>query len=103
MVIRRRRVYFDYTYSRRMRMERWLSFSIYLAAGIFFLSLLGRLPSLMSLIATWLLPDRLPSRLGFSGAEPSLLATLCEILVFASGVYLALALFISSSTRQGQH
>ena len=104
MSIRRRRVYFDYSYSRKMRIEGWLSLSIYLAAGIFFLSLLVCLPHLISLVVSWLLPDRMSYQLGLSRAEQtSFLATLCQILMPVSGAYLFLALFISSHAKQRQH
>jgi hypothetical protein len=101
MPLHRRRVYFDYAPSRRARIESGLSFSIYLSGGILILSLLGCLPDVVSLILRWLLPDALVSRLGvISGAEQvSLLTTLCEVLMTASGVYLVLALFIRSHSR----
>ena len=104
MPIRRRRVYFDYSYSRKMRIEGWLSLSIYLAAGIFLLSFLVCLPDLISSVVSWLLPDRMSYLLGLSRAEQiSYLSTLGQILMTVSGAYLVLALFISSHARQRQH
>jgi hypothetical protein len=102
MAIRRRRVYYDYSYSRRMRIEGWLSLSILLSAGIFLLSLFGSLPEVKSLILRELRPDGLPYQLGvISRAEQvSLFATICEILMAVSGAYLALALFVRSHAKQ---
>ena len=101
MPIHRRRVYFDYPSSRRARIEGWVSFSIYVSAGILILSLLGSLPDVASLFFMWLLPKELAHRLVVisGGGQASLLATLCEILMVVSGAYLVLALFVRSHTR----
>ena len=105
MPMHRRRVYLDYSSSRKARMEGWLSFSIYLSAAILLLSLLGCLPDVISSTLRWLLPERLSYRFGVtSGMEQaSVLAVLCEALMTLSGAYLVVALFIQSSTRQGPH
>ena len=104
MPMHRRRVYFDYSSSRRARIEGWLSLSIYLSAAILLLSLLGCLPDIMSLTLSWLLPDRLSSRLGaISGMEQgSSLAMFCETLMVLSGAYLVAALIIKSNTKPGR-
>jgi hypothetical protein len=99
-VRRRRRVYFDYSYTRRMRMEGLLSVSIYISAGIFFLSALVCLPEMLSGFAGWLLPRPLFSLLGNSGGEQgSLLTTFCAFLMAVSGIYLVAALFIRFQAR----
>jgi hypothetical protein len=97
----RRRVYFDYSSSRKARAEGGLSFSIYVSAAILLLSLLGCLPEVMSSTLGWLLPERAAYRLGvISGTgQAPLLAMLCEILMALSGTYLVVALFIKSHTR----
>jgi hypothetical protein len=103
MPMHRRRVYFDYSSSRKARIEGWLSLSIYVSAGILLLSLLGCLPDITPLACRWLLPERLSDRLGvLSETEhASLLAILCELLLALSGAYLVVALFIKHHTRQG--
>jgi hypothetical protein len=101
MALHRRRVYsgYSHSYSRRMRMESSLYFSIYVAAGVFFLSLVGCLPEFISLIVSWLRSAQYPQP-GFSVTEQgSFLVTLCEILMTVSGAYLVLALLIRSNTR----
>ena len=105
MPMHRRRVYLAYSPSRRSRLEGWLSFSIYLSAAILLLSLLGCLPDVMSSTLRWLLPERLSDRVGVaSGTEPaSGLTLLCETLMTLSGVYLVVALFIQSHSKQGPH
>ena len=103
IVRRRRRVYFDYSYSRRMRMEAWLSISIYVAAGIFLLSLMVCLPDILSVLGSWFLPHELsfPLNGGYSGAEQSsLITTTCWVLMAFSGAYLIPALFIRFHTRR---
>src|SRR5579862_2285376 len=104
MPTRRRRVYFDHSYSRRMRMESGLSLSIFLSAGIFLLALLASVRDLASRAASWLLPDGASFQYGaISTPEaPSLLATLCEILMALSAAYLVLALFIKFLARPGR-
>jgi hypothetical protein len=100
----RRRVYLEYSSSRRARMDGWLSLSIYLSMAILLLSLLGCLPDVISSTIGWLLPAKISTKLGvISGPEQvSFLATLCEILMVLSGGYLVVALFIKSSTRPGR-
>lgn len=102
-VVRRRcRVYFDYSYSRKMRMEAWLSFSIYVAAGIFLFSLLLCLPAIISMIVSWVLPpqDSYSYQGAAKGADSSsLLMGICGILMAFSGAYLIPALFIRFHTR----
>ena len=105
MPMHRRRVYLSYSPSRRSRLEGWLAFSIYVSAAILLLSLLGRLPDVVSSTLGWLLPAKLADRVGVaSGTEPaSGLTLLCETLMTLSGVYLVVALFIQSHSRQGPH
>ena len=100
MPMHRRRVYFDYSSSRRARTEGWLSLSIYMSAAILLLSLLGCLPNIIASTVGWLLPER-AYRLGvISGTlQVPELTILCEIMVAFSGAYLAVALFIKSHTR----
>ena len=101
MPMRRRRVYLDYSSSRKARMEGWLSLSIFLAAAVLLLSLLGCLPDVVSSTLSWLLPERLSARLGVtSGTETSVWAVPCEILMTLSGAYLVVALLLKFHTRQ---
>jgi hypothetical protein len=99
-VRRRRRVYFDYSYSRRMRMEGLLSVTIYISAAIFFFCGLVCLPAILPLISAWLLPRELSTSLGHPGGEQgSMLITFCAFLMAASGFYLVAALFIRFQSR----
>ena len=85
MPMHRRRVYLDYSSSRKSRIEGWLSFSIYLSAAILLLSLLGCLPDVISSTLSWLLPERLSDRFGVAlvTGRSSGLTLLCETLMNA--------------------
>lgn len=101
MPMRRRRVYLDYSSSRKARMEGWLSLSIFLSAAILVLSLIGCLPDVASSIIKWLVPEKVSLRLGVTaGAETPMLVELCEIVMALSGICLAAALVLKSLTRQ---
>ena len=89
MPMRRRRVYWDHSYSRRDRMESWLSISIYLSGAVLLLSMLGCLPDIISSTVSWLLPAKLSHRPGGLSANEQvspLLTSLCGFLMVLSGV-----------------
>jgi hypothetical protein len=101
MPMHRRRVYVERSSSRKVRIEGWLSISIFLSAAILLLSLIGCLPDVISSTLRSVLPERISVRLGVSsGTDASVWVLPCEILMMLSGTYLAIALFIRSQTRQ---
>jgi hypothetical protein len=101
MPMHRRRVYLDHSSSRKARIEGWLSLSIFLAAGILLISLLGCLQDLVSLVLSSFLPEKLAARFGVvSGAETPVWTVPCEVLMTISGAYLIVAALLRSQTRQ---
>jgi hypothetical protein len=95
----RRRVYTDFSSSRKAQSEGWLSISIYVSAVILLFSLLGCLPDMISSTLGWLLPERVSYRLGVGSGTTSSLALFWEALMAISGAYLVLALFVKSHPR----
>ena len=101
MPMHRRRVYVEHGASRRARLEAWLSLSIVVSALILILSLLGCLPDLISMLRSWLLPERLPARFQPTPLKsPSAWIEPCEMLLTISGAYLIFAVFLKSHTRR---
>ena len=103
MQLHRRRVYHGNSYSRRMRLEGNLSLTVYLAAAVFLLSVLGSLPDLASQVVGWFVPAQ-PYPFGTSSADSApLWAELRETLMAVSGACLGLALFLKFLGRRGTH
>ena len=104
MPMHRRRVYLDYSASRRARMEGWLSLSIFLSTGVLLVSLLVCLPDVISSTLNWIKPERLYTRPEVaSQTVTSALAIPCEILMTLSAGFLVVALLLKFRSGPRPH
>jgi hypothetical protein len=104
MPLHRRKVYLDNSLSRQRRAENGLAFSIFVAAVVLAISLMGWLSDVVSQAVQWLLPTEGQRAAGqISAAQQTLTALtgFSEFMAFISAAYLILALFIRSRTRHG--
>src|SRR5262249_61583752 len=93
MPMHRRRVYFDHSYSRRARIEGWLTLSIFLSAAVLLVCLLCCLSEASSTLC-WLPSKRLSRLHPTPWVGTSVVAGVCEnlMMVFAAGLVLGVTL-----------